>query len=132
MLDIIIIVAVAVVAFSFIRNLSSKDRKVFFKTSLNVATSATTYGLKTAKESIKGLNDIGAIGAATISIEGQEVIIAANDYNKDIASKGGAVKATIKANIAHGDYLGTTDMLRSIHNKRKSVEAELAILSKTI
>jgi hypothetical protein len=132
MLYIIIALLVLIFVVAAMKQLTAQERAIVVKTTSNVVTGIAVYSAKTAKETVLVTNDLGAITGLKIAISQQETLSDMNQFNTDVASKGGAPKVAITKVKEHGAALGTTEIVTGIRNSRLVMQAELAALRASI
>ena len=132
MLYIIITLLVLIFTVAAMRQLTAQERAIVVKTASNIVTGVAVYSAKTAKETVLVTNDLGAITGLKIAISQQETLSDMNQFNTDVASKGGAPKVAITKVKAHGEALGITDTATDLRATRLAMQAELAALRASI
>ena len=132
MLYIIIALLVLIFVVAAMKQLTAQERAIVIHTTSNVVTGIAVYSAKTAKETVLVTNDLGAITGLKIAISQQETLSDMNQFNTDVASKGGAPKVAITKVKAHGEALGTTEIVTDLRATRLAMQAELAALRASI
>ena len=124
MLSFIIIALIVIALFAFVKGLHPEDRTVVFTTGRNIVAATGTYTIVAAKGSVRTAYNIGANTAAQVEANGQDSLDLMHDYNKEMDTKGGTVKATVSVIRGHSDILGIGEMNSNLcAETRKSVAA---------
>ena len=126
MLYIIIALLVLIFIVAAMKQLTEKERGVAVKTTSNVVTGIAVYSAKAAKGLVLATNDGGAIVGLKIALNQQETLAEMNQFNTDIAAKGGITKVAITKANEHSEALGFTEIATGLRNSRKTMQAELA------
>mgnify|MGYP007123693422 FL=1 len=132
MLYIIIALLVLIFVVAAMKQLTAQERAIVIHTASNVVKVTAVYSAKVAKETVLATNDLGAITGMKIAISQQETLSDMNQFNTDMASKGGAPKVAITKVKAHGEALGTTEIVTDLRATRLAMQAELAALRASI
>jgi hypothetical protein len=123
MLSFIIIALIVIALVTFIKGLHPEDRGIVFTTGRNIVAATGTYTLVAVKGSVRTAYNIGANAAAQVEANGQDSLDVMHDYNTDMDSKGGVIKATVRVVRGHSDILGIGEMNSNLSESTRKLVA---------
>jgi hypothetical protein len=125
MLTLIIIIAVAIFSIGALKSMTSDERSIVIRRTLNLLTFGIVYLFRAGKEGSKITYQAGRVAGATLSLEGQDTIHSMAEHNKTVADKGGAAREAIRTSQAHGNTLGLSNISSDLKKKADELDARL-------
>lgn len=134
MLTLIIIIIVAAFAIGFLKNLTAQERAIVMGRTLNATKYGVTGVVKVTKSTVNTVYNAGQIAGIELAIQGQDTLASMNDFNTEVASKGGAIKQAVQDvnNLTESMGLSTVnvDMKKTIQERSKVLAEMRAKINK--
>ena len=96
MFTFIIIVLVVAFAIGFLKNLNAQERAIVMSRTLNAAKYGVTGAAKITRSTVKATYQSGQLAGIEMAINGQDTLKSMDNHNKDVQSRGGAVKIAVE------------------------------------
>lgn len=133
MFTIIIIVLVVAFAIGFLKNLTPSERAIVLGRSINAVKYGVTGAAKITKSTVKATYQSGQLAGIEMAINGQDSLKSMDEFNKSVASKGGAVKMAVEDVNALSDRIGLStvnaDLATRISERKAILDAKRAALA---
>ena len=123
-----IIIAVIIVIFlvGYLKELNAEEKAIVVGRTINATKYGATMAIKATRSTAKATFQAGQIAGLEMALNGQATITAMDTHNKDVASKGGAVKMSVEDFNKFCADLGVAglndDMAKTITYKRAELE----------
>lgn len=123
-----IFIAIIVIIFlvGYLRELNAEEKAIVVGRTINATKYGATMAIKATRSTAKATFQAGQIAGLEMALNGQDAITAMDTHNKDVASKGGAVKISVEDFNKICSDLGVADlnvnMAKTIETKRAELE----------
>lgn len=122
-----IIIAIIALIFlvGYLKELNAEEKAIVVGRTINATKYGATMAIKATRSTAKATFQAGQIAGLEMALNGQATITAMDTHNKDVASKGGAVKMSVQdfdklcADLGVADL--NTNMAKTIETKREEL-----------
>lgn len=125
---IIIAVIIAIFVVGYLRELNAEERTIVLGRTLNATKYGTTMAIKATRSTAKATFQAGQLAGLEMALNGQEAITAMDTHNKDVTSKGGAVKISVEDFNKICSDLGVENLNANMAKTIETKRAELALV----
>lgn len=125
-----IIVAIIITIFlvGYLRELNAEEKAIVVGRTINATKYGATMAIKATRSTAKATFQAGQIAGLEMALNGQDAITAMDTHNKDVASKGGAVKISVEDFNKICSDLGVADLNVNMAKTIETKRAELALV----
>ena len=123
-----IFIAVVIIIFvvGYLKELNAEEKAIVVGRTINATKYGATMAIKATRSTAKATFQAGQIAGLEMALNGQDAITAMDTHNKDVASKGGAVKISVEDFNKICADLGVSDLNANMAKTIETKRAELA------